>query len=67
MLWQVARMSRALEAEDPWKAFVREFPDVLCIPSVLEQRTGLLDLYRRYCAEWADPEVTRYLGPQPGA
>lgn len=65
MLWQVARMRRALEAEDPWTAFVQEFPDVLCVPSVLDHRDELLDLYRRYCAEWADPAIARRLGFQP--
>ncbi|WP_119727661.1 adenine nucleotide alpha hydrolase family protein [Thermomonospora amylolytica] len=75
MLWQIARMRRALDAEDSWAAFVREFPDILCAPSAHADKTRLLDLYRRYCEEWTAPEVPHHLGfdpaiwglPEPGA
>lgn len=65
MLWQVARARRALDAEDAWTSFVQEFPDVLCVPSVLDRKTELLALYRRYCAEWTSPMVARHLGFRP--
>lgn len=67
MLWQVARIAEAVSSDDPWRAMVWEFPDLLCLPSALDDRLkeNLTDLYRRYCRDWSAPGVAEALGFRP--
>jgi hypothetical protein len=61
MLHQVVRMQRALRQDSPWQALSREYPQLLevaageiaiaMVSSGAEER--LVDLYQRYCDEWA--------------
>jgi 7-cyano-7-deazaguanine synthase in queuosine biosynthesis len=59
MGWQVARLRHAMRGGLSWDRMVREFPDLVCDPeSFLPERRGeLLDLLRRYAAEWDRPAV----------
>jgi len=61
MLHQVARLQGALNQDSPWRALSREYPQLVEVAageiatamasSGAEER--LVDLYRRYCDEWA--------------
>jgi hypothetical protein len=66
MLWQVTRIADAMTSGDPWSALVEEFPDLLCVPSALNQQVKekVTDLYDQYCTDWSTPGVAEALGFQ---
>jgi 7-cyano-7-deazaguanine synthase in queuosine biosynthesis len=60
MLWQIHRLRLALRADRPWQDLVTVFPSLREVAEevandetdVIEAQERLVDLYRRYCAEW---------------
>jgi hypothetical protein len=57
MVMQVHRLRRALSASgNPWRELMIEFPEIKdsLLPGEedTESRIKLVDLFRRYCAEW---------------
>jgi hypothetical protein len=60
MLTQVDSLRRALAHADPWRALVREYPQLWEVAVSLQAQgqncesvqRGLVRLYRRYCEEW---------------
>jgi hypothetical protein len=56
MLWQVSRLRVCLDSEDPWRALVLEYPELLDTSPLTP--TEVIDLYRSYVQEWEDlPEA----------
>jgi 7-cyano-7-deazaguanine synthase in queuosine biosynthesis len=60
MRWQVARLRRCFESDDPWAALVSEFPEVSAVLHRLSAQS-VTRLYEAYISEWEN------LLPQFGA
>jgi hypothetical protein len=71
MLYQVDSLRSDLGQKDPWRALQQRFPDLgeVLSPAVVEQagsvwaaQKALVEMYRRYCCEWADVEPVLWSG-----
>jgi 7-cyano-7-deazaguanine synthase in queuosine biosynthesis len=60
MLWQVSRLRACLDRDDPWRALVLEYPELLdATPLAL---TEVIGLYRSYVREWDELPGTLQIG-----
>jgi 7-cyano-7-deazaguanine synthase in queuosine biosynthesis len=76
MEWQFRKLSQKLRAAAPWQSIVTEFPELQIIASELgagdnggdrQVRHSILQLYRRYAAEWERFSARERLGVQTQA
>ncbi len=54
MIWQVTRMRACLDAPEPWRRMVSEFPELTNVTSLTQQE--VVRLYRAYVEEWGSNE-----------
>lgn len=76
MEWQFRKLSQKLRGQAPWQSMVTEFPELQSVASELgalsgvgerQVRHSVLQLYRRYAAEWEGFSARERLGARARA